>query len=215
MYHRWPRRIGEIDVCLIQLPARENRIREPHYETYERLAADLVDLIAPLLQTPSAFFGHCGGILPAVELTRQLQAARLPVPRRLLVSSQVAPHDGPYGSMLGMTSDQLADKLREIVISLGGQPVPALIELGLELLQGDIEANRRYLVPEPDLLPSAITVIAWANDDEFPLELMQGWRQWTADYREVLLDGEHYGFLDAPAHLLAEVERDLCTPAPV
>src|SRR5262245_61029676 len=80
MYHRWPRRIGSIEVCLIQRPARENRIREPHYETYEALASALADYLPPYLDKPFGFFGHCGGALPGVELAHQLHAAGLPAP---------------------------------------------------------------------------------------------------------------------------------------
>jgi surfactin synthase thioesterase subunit len=209
MYHRWPRRIGSIEVCLIQPPGRENRVREPHYGTYEELAAALVDYLPPFLDKPFAFFGHCGGALPGAELAGQLHSAGLPTPQRLFVSSQVAPHDGPYGRFLSLGADELAEELSRLVRSLGGTPSPALIELGLELLAKDLEANRRYRVPEPRPLPCGVTVIGWTDDDEIPFGLMGGWRDLTADCRYALLEGRHYDFLAAPAALLSEFERDL------
>lgn len=209
MYHRWPRRIGQVEVCLIQPPARENRIREPHYGTYQEMAAALVDYLPPYLDKPFGFFGHCGGALPGVELTLQLAAAGLPLPRRIFISSQVAPHDGPYGRFLSLRRDELTEELARLVTGMGGTPNPRLLELGLDLLEMDIEANRRYRVSEPQPLPCGITVIGWTEDQEIPMDLMGGWRVLSSDCRFVLLDGKHYDFLGAPAHLLAEIEQDL------
>jgi surfactin synthase thioesterase subunit len=213
MYSRWPHWIGRIEVCLIQPPARQSRIQEPHYETYEALAAGLIEEMPPYLDKPFAFFGHCGGALPGVELTRQLIVAGLPAPRRVFVSSQVAPHDGPYGRFLELDTDGLIKELHTMIARLGGNPTPELIEMSLQLLVQDVEANKRYLVPEPFDLSTGITTIGWSEDPEIPIHLMGGWQAMSADCRQVLLDGGHFAFLDAPAALLAEFERDLAVDA--
>lgn len=209
MYHRWPRKIGRIEVCLIQPPGRETRIREPHYGTYEAMAAALVEYLPSWLDRPFGFFGHCGGALPGVELTHQLVAAGLPAPRRVFVSSQVAPHDGPYGRFLALNAAELADELRKLIVSLGGKPAPKLVEMGVELLQLDLEANRRYRPHELRHMPCGITAIGWTEDAEIPMPLMEGWRALSADCRFALLAGKHYDFLGAPRALLDELERDL------
>ncbi len=147
MYERWPRRLGDAEVCLVQPPGRQNRIREPHYETYQRLAAELIEFLSPYLDRPFAFFGHCSGALPGVEVTRQLAAAGLPLPRRLFVSAQVAPHDGPYGRLLELSREGLRDELAHIIVNMGGQPSDTLLDLGLDLLVKDVEANKRSTVP--------------------------------------------------------------------
>ena len=102
---------------LVQPPGRQNRIREPHYETYEQLATALIEFLSPYLDRPFAFFGHCSGALPGVEVTRQLAAAGLPLPRRLFVSAQVAPHDGPYGRLLELDREGLRDELAHIIVT--------------------------------------------------------------------------------------------------
>lgn len=209
MYQEWPRRIGGVEVCLIQPPARQNRIREPHYETYERLASALLEFLPPYLDKPFAFFGHCGGALPGAEVTRQLAAGGLPLPRRLFISSQVAPQDGPYGRLLELDRAGLSDELVELITNLGGRPSGPLLELGLDLLVDDIEANKRYIVPEPPRLPCGITVIGWTDDREIPMPLMGGWKECSADCRYTLLDGDHFAFLGAPEALLAEIARDM------
>lgn len=214
MYSQWPRWIGSIEVCLIQPPARQNRIQEPHYETYEALAAALIEEMPPYLDRPFAFFGHCGGALPGVELTHQLNEAGLPLPRRVFVSSQVAPHDGPYGRLLDLDAEGLCDELCKIIVNLGGQPTPELVEMSLQLLIQDIEANKRYEVTEPFRLPTGITAIGWSEDSEIPMNMMGGWRDTAADCRYTLLDGGHFEFLSAPSALLAEFEHDLRADEP-
>ena len=207
MYQAWPRRIGAIDVCLIQPPARQNRIAEPHYETYEHMAEGLVEYLRPHLDRPFAFFGHCGGALPGVEVTRRLAAAGLPLPTRVFVSSQVAPHDGPYGRLLELDRDGLRTELGHIITNLGGEPTGPLVEMGLEVLVNDIEANKRYS-PGPITIPAGITAIGWTEDPEIPMKLMGGWPETSADCRSVELEGGHFEFLSAPEALLAEIRRD-------
>jgi surfactin synthase thioesterase subunit len=209
MYDRWPRRFGEVEVCPIQPPGRQNRIREPHYETYEQLAAALIEHLSLYLDKPFGFFGHCSGALPGVEVTRQLAAAGLPLPRRVFVSAQVAPHDGPYGRLLALGREELRGELANLIVNLGGQPTDALLDLGLDLLVKDVGANQRYVVPGPLDLPCGITAIGWSDDREIPVQLMGGWQSTSADCRDVLLDGGHFDFLAAPPALLAEIARDL------
>ncbi|MFD1832912.1 thioesterase II family protein [Streptomyces desertarenae] len=207
MYQAWPRRIGAIDVCLIQPPARQNRIAEPHYGTYENMARDLVEYLRPHLDRPFAFFGHCGGALPGVEVTRQLAAAGLPLPERVFVSGQVAPHDGPYSRLFELGRDGLRAELGRIITALGGEPSGPLVEMGLEVLVNDLEANRRYS-PGRISLPSGVTAIGWSEDTEIPTELMGGWPDVSAGHRSVELSGDHFAFLSAPEALLAEIRRD-------
>ncbi len=209
MYHRWPRRIGPIDVCFVQPPGRESRIRDPHFQTYEAFAQSIIETETDVFDVPFGLFGHCGGALYGVELARQLHAAGRPMPRRLFISSQVAPQDGPAGRFLDLDREGLAEELRRLTVSLGGQPSPQLIEMGLDLLIADLEANRQYKVAQTPSLACGVTALGWADDHEIPVASMSGWRDTTADCRQVTLDGGHHTFLEGPATLLAEFERDL------
>lgn len=208
MYQAWPRSVDGIDVCLIQPPARQNRIAEPHYETYENMAAALVEYLEPHLDRPFAFFGHCGGALPGFEVTRQLAAAGLPLPARVFVSGQVAPQDGPYSRMFDLDRDGLRAELAHIITNMGGEPSGPLVEMGVDVLAKDLAANQRY-APGAVTVPAGVTAIGWADDTEIPMKLMGGWQDTTADCRFVELDGGHFALLSAPAALLAEFRRDL------
>src|SRR5260370_12370806 len=111
MYSKWPARIGDTEVCPVQLPGRENRIREPHYQTYELLAEQVAEELSPYFDRPFGFFGHCGGALPVFAATLHLARQQSPTPACLFVSSQVAPPDGPSRRFLRMTTRALPAKL--------------------------------------------------------------------------------------------------------
>lgn len=206
MYHRWPRRVGPAEICLIQLPGRENRVREPHYGTYEDLAVRLAEALVPYLDRPFGLFGHCGGALPGFATALHLQRAGLPTPAALFVSSQVAPHDGPFSRFLDMADAELAVELVEVTKAMGGVPAPDLIEMNLGVLRADIAANRAYRLERPaPLRGTAVHAIGWDADREIRPDQMGGWAEYVAEpdrYHSVVLPGEHFTFLDAPGPLL-------------
>jgi surfactin synthase thioesterase subunit len=209
MYSRWPKLAGDIEICPVQLPARENRIGEPHYGSYQRLAQLAADGLLPYLDRPFAFFGHCGGALAAFATALRLHEIGGPAPACLVISSQVAPHDGPFGRFLGMSDDELRHELTVLTREMGGLPDPDVIELGLDVLRADIAANQQYHLSAPVVLRSAVRAIAWSDDVEIRPEQMGGWRRYAPDGRfsATVLDGRHHTFLSAPDHLLAEFEQ--------
>jgi surfactin synthase thioesterase subunit len=208
MYRQWPQFLDGIEVCPVQLPGRENRMREPSFGSYQEMADGLVDGLAPYLDRPFGFFGQCGSALAAVETTIRLAERDLPLPRRLFLSSQVAPHDPPYCRLLGMTNPQLRDELRHLFAELGAEPPEDLVDLAHEILITDMESTRKYRHDHPVKLPVPITSIAWTRDIDVPAELTKGWSDYAPTTFE-LLEGVHYTFLEAPASLRAVIVRDL------
>jgi surfactin synthase thioesterase subunit len=208
MYQHWPEFIGDIEVCPIQLPGRENRFHEPSYTTYEALADDLADALTPYMDRPFAFFGHCGSALPSYETTVRLVEKGGPVPARLFVSSQVAPHQGPYGRFLELTDDELKKEMEIFMRRMGGTPVPDFIDLSVGIMRTDLEANRQYKKEEPFLLPCPITAIGWQQDVEVDPSLIDGWREYgETTFR--FFKGDHHQFLEAPMELLTAIVEDM------
>jgi surfactin synthase thioesterase subunit len=211
MYAGWPAEIGPAEVCLLQLPGRENRLREPHYGNYQALADQLVEQLLPYLDRPFAFFGHCSGAMPGYATALRLLQAGLPTPATLFISSQVAPQHGPHSRFLSMTDAELLVELAGLVQALGGVPDPDLLALGLAVLRSDVEAYRQYRVAEPVVLPGRITAIGWADDPEVTPGQLAGWAECAAPerFRQVVLTGAHYSFLSAPQALLTELAADM------
>ncbi|WP_433226969.1 thioesterase II family protein [Actinomadura formosensis] len=208
MYRQWPEVMHGVEMCAVQPPGRENRLREPAFDTYEELAEALIPQLLPYLDRPFAFFGHCASSLVGYEVTVQLLGRGLPLPTRLFVSSQVAPHQGPHGRFLDMTDEQLADELSLLITEMGGNPRPDIIDVAMGTLLADIAANRRYKPAEPTVLPVPITALSWREDKEVPGALMGGWSECgEVAFRE--LEGGHYRFISAPETLKDELRRGM------
>ena len=210
MYSRWPTRVGSVELCPVQLPGRENRIRQPHYGSYEALAEQVADGLEPYLDRPFGLFGHCGGALAAFATALRLRDLG-PRPAGLFVSSQVAPHEPPYGRFLGMTGEELRAELALLTVAMGGRPHPDALDFGLEILRADIAANQRYRLAAPTRLATDLHVIGWRRDVEIRPDQMGGWGAYVEPDRlfTTVLDGEHHTFLGAPASLLDIFDRGL------
>lgn len=211
LYSRWPDRVGPAEICRIQLPGRENRVREEHFGTYEGLADELVEALLPYLDRPFGFFGHCGGALAAFATAHRLAELGLPVPDQFFVSSQVAPHEGPYGRYLSMDETELRKEMERLTRLMGAEPVPDLIDLGLGVMTADLAANRAYRTPEPVVLPTRIRLLGWRDDREVDPELMTGWAACApaGQCERKVLPGDHHAFLRAPGPLVDELTEGM------
>ncbi|HDR7891115.1 MULTISPECIES: thioesterase II family protein [Bacillus] len=208
MYRQWPYFIGDIEVCPVQLPGRENRYIEESYSSYEELAEQVIPNLLPYLDRPFAFFGHCGSALPCYEIALQLIRNGQPMPSHLFISSQVAPHDGPQGRFLTMSDVELYEELKHLIIQMGGAPIPDLIELNLGVLRKDVDANKKYKPIDITKLNCQITAVGWNDDAEINPNDMKGWSE-CGDTDFVTLLGNHYSFLEGPEELFNLIKSKL------
>ncbi|AVH54679.1 MULTISPECIES: thioesterase II family protein [Streptomyces] len=201
MYRHWPSEYQGVNFVPVQLPGRENRLREQPFETYQELGRVLSEVLEPHLDGPYALFGHCSAALAAYETAVQAVGRGARPPQRLFVSSEVAPQDGPYGRHLQMDDEELAEELRGLIVQLGGNPLPTFVGMTLGVLRRDIEVNRRYHLTDPPKLPCPITAIGWSGDVGMEPERMTGWAA-CGEMDQVVFDGGHYGFIEGPEKLL-------------
>lgn len=201
VFRNWPAERDGVQFLPVELPGRLTRFGEPMPDTFGELARDLIAGLRPYLDVPFAFFGHCWSALVGYEAAAQLQRAGGPLPARLFVSSQLAPQDGPVSRMLDMTEPELAVELESMIIDQGNTPHPELVAIYLGILRADVEASRRYLVPDPLRLSCPITAIGWTEDSEVRPEQMTGWPD-CGETTFALFAGRHHRFIDAPPELL-------------
>jgi surfactin synthase thioesterase subunit len=210
MFRRWPRLHHGVEFLPVELPGHESRFAEPHFGTYQALAKGMAEALAPWLDVPFGFFGHCSSALAAYEVSAELVRTGRPAPARLFVSSQIAPQDGPAGRFLTMDDNDLGAELGKLVTSMGGVPDPELVALHVEVMRADVEANKRYVMPEPQRLPCPVTAIGWTDDDDVPAAAMSGWNA-CGDTTAALLPGGHHAFTTGPGELL-DLLRDGVAP---
>jgi medium-chain acyl-[acyl-carrier-protein] hydrolase len=91
-YRKWSDSLPQsIEVCAVQLPGREMRIKEPAYSDVHPLVDVLAPALASFLDRPFALFGHSMGALVAFELARKIRRDCSLLPESLFVSARNAP----------------------------------------------------------------------------------------------------------------------------
>src|ERR1700761_5579544 len=77
-FRGWGDALPGVEVCAVQPPGRESRMREPAISQMEPLVSQIVPVIRPLLDMPFAFFGHSLGASVAFDVARRLRRERAP-----------------------------------------------------------------------------------------------------------------------------------------
>jgi surfactin synthase thioesterase subunit len=208
-YRRWPRHIGDVQVCGLQPPGRENRLREAPHRSHDAFAADLVDALTPYLDRKFFFAAHCGAVPYALSTIQELAGRGLPGPVRLFASSWGAPHRGLYGP-LNFVDLATVDLVAETTAFFGraGAPIRSdFVELAAQVLRTDLEVQRGYRFEPSRRVACPVTVIAWTHDDVVPPDLVPaGWQE-CAEVTHELLAGEHLDFLHCPDVLRDAMHR--------
>jgi surfactin synthase thioesterase subunit len=210
----WPARVEGTDVCRVQLPGRENRIREAPYSDFDTFARAAAEGLAPYLDRPYAVFGHCMGALLAHKLVRRLQDLPVRPAGRLIVSSSLPPHypparryrppgaDGEGIYHPSMSDTELAVEMRRIARAQG-QPdiLPELLPLAIRVLRHDLDMCFSYAPAAPEPVTCPITAIGWSRDDDVPPARMASWNPYS-DVTHRILEGDKLTFIRAPRPLM-------------
>ena len=208
-FHGWPDLVGPgVRVTAVQLPGREDRIRERAHDRLEGLLEDLVPVLAGAVDEPYAFFGHSMGALVAFEAARRLLAQGLPAPVHLFASALGAPH-APYRTRY--VSALPEPEFERAMATMSGLPreavrEPAFLSLLLPTLRADFRLCETYEYSDGAPLPCRVTVLTGDDDDVAPLDLAL-WRELsTGRFRIRVIDGDRH-FVVEQRRQVAEVVR--------
>ncbi|MFD0489135.1 thioesterase II family protein [Saccharopolyspora spinosporotrichia] len=201
-FAEWPRLLPpEVELIALQLPGREDRIREQPLTDLTAAVRTLGLTMRPYLRGPFAFFGHSGGALLAFELARALRGRGGPQPEHLLLSGEVAPDRPPVAEPIHELPDE---EFVAALGSLGGTAEsvagdPELMRLLLPALRADFTLGERYEYrPEPPLA-AAITVLGGHDDERAPEQAMRAWQEQTSGaFRLRIFEGGHFYLNDRP-----------------
>jgi len=201
-----------VEVCAVQLPGRERRIREPAFTELRALVPALAAGIAAELDRPFAVLGHSMGGLVGYELARWLRAHGGPLPAALFVSGRQAPPiPEPEPPIHGLSHDEFVAELR----AHDGTPEEVLqsselLELILPTVRADFSVCETY-VHEPGA-PLDCPIVAFGADDdpEVPREDLLAWRAETAGRFDVhTFQGGHFFIQSARAAYLRALRGEL------
>jgi medium-chain acyl-[acyl-carrier-protein] hydrolase len=213
IFASWRRWLPEnVAICAIQLPGRQNRLKEPPFTRINPLIAELGPALLPLLDKPFAFFGHSMGATVSFEMARWLRRNRNLMPEYLFVSGHRAPHLPRSETQLHMMND--ADFLNEI-IKMNGMPKevlaePEVIKLALPALRADLEICETYRFEDDAPLDCPITAFCGKDDEEETMGKMAEWRLHTrTDFSLHELPGNHFFLHPSERRLLELLKMEL------
>jgi surfactin synthase thioesterase subunit len=215
-FFAWARLLPpEIDLWPIQLPGRENRLREAPLSRMDALIEAMAEALAPSLREPFAIFGHSLGALVGFELARMLRRRSGLLPVHVFVSARRAPQ---LSSRLGpihrlpdeMFLDELARRYNAIpdVIRQDRE----LLSIYLPMLRADVTLFETYSWVEEPPLDCPISVFGGRDDASVSYEELAAWAAHSTKPGELkLFPGGHFYLQGARQELLAEISRSLRT----
>lgn len=215
IYSAWPQDLpSAFEVCAVQLPGRETRMKEPPFRELTTLVEAVGAAIGPYLDRPFAFFGHSMGALISFELARLLLEHSGARPAHLFVSGRRAPQlPDEEPPTYNLPNDEFLEKLRE----LNGTPAevlehPELMELMTPLLRADFSVVQTYVYKPGPALDCPITAFGGVQDVEVGREDVKAWREQTTNaFSARFLPGDHF-FVNHPqtrAVMLGVIAQEL------
>jgi medium-chain acyl-[acyl-carrier-protein] hydrolase len=217
-YRPWVQQLpDDIELCAVQLPGRESRLREAPQRRLAPIVAAAGDALAPLLDIPCALFGHSMGALLAFEVAHRLRRQGL-LPLHLFVSGRRAPQLPDPDPALHALEE--AAFVREIVRRYNGIPRVILedaemLQLFLPTLRADLEVIETYIHAGEEPLPCPITAFGGLDDGRARHADLEAWRaQTTRSFRSRQFPGDHFYLQSQRSALLAEIAETLAGGAP-
>jgi medium-chain acyl-[acyl-carrier-protein] hydrolase len=202
-YRRWQAVMPpDVEVCAVQPPGRENRIREAPFASAADLVAALDTALEPLTDLPLALFGYSMGATVAFEWAHHLRQRRDREPRLLIVAARAAPQvRRPAGPTHHLPDAAFKRRLRE----LAGTPPEVLaneemMDLLLPLRRADFRVNDTYRPRRREPLACPLIAFGGLDDVEVAPAHLEQWGALTrGSFRLHLLPGDHFGLLRGEA----------------
>jgi medium-chain acyl-[acyl-carrier-protein] hydrolase len=213
IYRDWAGELhGEIEVCAIQLPGRENRLGEGLMRNFRGLISALMQVIPHYLDTPTAFFGHSLGAIISFELARRLEKETGWSPIYLFISGHPAPHIAvPNSQTYLLPDDEFLDAIRE----LNGTPEkvlehPEMKQIYLPILRADLCLSETYFYLPSEPLSCPISAFGGLEDKTIKRKSLDAWRKHTqAKFQLRMLSGDHFFLRNSQHALLKAIADDL------
>ena len=212
IYRRWTELLPpEIEICLVQLPGREQRIHEQPMTDMAGVAVLTADAMAQYCDQPFALFGHSMGAGIAYETALALIRQNC-VPFCVMPSARRAPHRPSRTPMRHLLpNDQFVEELKR----LNGTPTgvlnsPELMEMMLPTLRADFQLADLYVSERPTKLPCPVVTFGGEEDAHVTFPELDAWREVSAsEFNLRMLPGDHFFINNRARELTALIAQEL------
>lgn len=213
LFRSWSNHLPpQVQVCPVQLPGREGRLRETPLTHLPRLIELLASHLSPYLDLPFVFFGHSMGSLISFELARYLRKHYDLCPMHMFISAHRAPHLPDRRPPIHQLSEvAFIEELRRF----GGTPEiilqnAELMHLFLPVLRADFTICEAYTYLPAAPLDCSISAFGGVQDDTVSRGEVAAWQQHTCQSFVLrMLPGDHFFLHDAQAPLLHVVSEEI------
>ena len=208
-YREWePAFPSSVQLCRIQLPGREERLRDRPFTNFSEVTRALVRDLADWLDTPFMVFGHSMGALLAFEFARELRRVGGPRPEHLFLSGRQAPH---LKSRIPQLHDLPEAEFKRQLGLLNGTPKkvledPELMGLLMPMLRADFSICETYSCTPEEPLSLPISAFGGEMDPHTRRDDLDAWRNYTlGNFNVRMFSGDHFYIQSMRSSLLSAI----------
>lgn len=221
VFHTWPQACPKwpsgVEVCRIELPGHETRLREAPFNRLTALVAVLGPALQPLLDRPFALFGHSMGALISFELARYWRQHQGLTPEHLFVSGRRAPQVPSSEPLLyRLPNTEFWNGMRERYqgMSEAVWQNADLKALFLPILRADVTLVETYEYRVEAALNCGITAFGGLQDTGVSEAALAAWREQTHGvFTQHMVAGDHFFLKADPTSILQVMSEELSVSA--
>lgn len=202
-----------IEAFAVQLPAREDRLRETAFVEWRPMMEALIEAVAPLPPLPTGIFGHSLGAVIGLELARWVHTSTPGRLRHLFAAGRPWPGQKTVeeSDLHALPDDELLQVLdRQYGTLSSSLSHPEIRDVTLPALRADLRLLDSYRYVSSSPLDCPLTVYGGTEDPATTPENLAAWREETRGRFHVqMLDGQHFFLESHRAKLVAEIVSNL------
>ncbi len=212
--------VPDVELTAVQLPGREERIRDPLARRIHDVTAQLAPVLKPRLDRTYALLGYSLGALLAYDLAIRLSADGTSIrpPSHLFVLARPAPHRKDSRPSFYEWPQEAF--LAELQRRYGALPAvllqsPEIMKIYLPIVRADLEMVDTYEPPEVGALRCPVSAIAGTRDLWTADEVIAWNSVTTGPFQYRTLPGDHFFLRDSREELCRIICESLVVPKPL
>lgn len=186
----------DIELHVVQLPGREERLPESLVTDMTELVNKLTDEMLAITDRPFAFLGHSMGAIIGYEVARRLRLLDAPSPEHMFLSARAAPQlENNSEPMRDLDNDAFIERLHGLygAVPEAIRQSTELRDVFLPILRADVALLETHGVTTSEPLDCPITVFGGSSDPAVSATMLAGWQEHTsAAFYQHELPGDHF-----------------------